>query len=391
MRIEIAQPLELGAAAISRWRQLQSCDASLRSPFFTPEYAVLVASVRPDVRLAILESSRGIDGFFGLQSAFGQAAMPLGAPLTDYQGVVGSPELEIDARELCKASGVSRFDFTQVPAEQRAFAAHARSNSTTWIADLSPGVDGFFAGVRDRHRTFLYQLGRVQRKCERAHGEMVFGADSKSSSHLETLLAWKSAQLSDSGQPLVWRRPWVREVIFRSRDEATPCFGGILFTLTLGDKLIAANFCLYSETVLHGVLMAHNRDFEAYSPGIQLLRRVLDWGARRGFAEVDFGIGEQLYKRQLGTHHRTTMSGWVGCPSFSSVFRAAQYAVREQIEKTPNAWVASLPGRLMRRLDVYRGLAAPPMPGHGHKPEEPSVLSAYWRTHVTPSSPGTEA
>jgi hypothetical protein len=41
--------------------------------------------------------------------------------------------------------------------------------------------------------------------------------------------------------------------------------------------------------------------------------------------------------------------------------KASQHAFRSQVERIPNPWIAALPGRIMRRLDVYRGLATPPV------------------------------
>ena len=138
----------------------------------------------------------------------------------------------------------------------------------------------------------------------------------------------------------------------RSWAAPDPSFGGLLFTLSCGERLIAANYCLHSARVIHGVLMAHDSEFDAYSPGLQLMRHLLEWAADNAYQSVDFGIGDQLYKRQFGTHQ-----GWAGTPSFASFARASQYAIRGQMEKIPNPWIASLPGRAMRRLDVYRGLS----------------------------------
>ncbi len=360
MRVEIVRVRELGTSEIARWRELQAQTPTLSSPFFTPDYVLLIASVRPDVRVAIVQADGVIKGFFALQSSFGSAGLPVGAPISDCQGIVGEPDFPFCPSALCRPLDVARFDFTHVPSDQAAFAPYVQSATASWFADLTSGGAPYFAEVKRRHRNFLYQLARVRRKLTREIEDFVFTAESRDVSHLETLLAWKTQQLADTNQPLVWRRPWVRNAMLRSLRETNPYFGGALFTLTLKGKLIAANFCLRSDTVLHGMLMAHDREYEPYSPGVQLMRCLLEWAAASGFQEVDFGVGDQLYKRQFGTHQRTTMAGWVGRPSLASLVKASQHAVRGQIERIPNPWIASLPGRIMRRLDVYRGLAAPP-------------------------------
>lgn len=359
MRIDVIQPADLGVAEIARWREIQDQHPSLSSPFFTPEYMLSLGSARPDLRIAVLEDQSEIVGFFAGQRPLGSAGMPAGTPISDYQGLIAAPDLSLNLADMCRSLRMGRLDFSQVPDDQAAFASHARATTPGWLADVSVGSTAYFTGVRERHRNFLYQLGRTRRKLVRERGDVVFTANSQNSAHFEQLLQWKEMQLQETRQPLVWRRSWVRKALLNSRETSNQHFGGALFTLTLGERLIAANFCFHGRQVLHGVLMSHDREFEAFSPGLQLLRHILEWAADRGFQSVEFGSGAQLYKRQFGSYQRSTIAGWVGTSSLASVSRAAQYAVRHQIEKIPHRWIAALPGRAMRRLDVYRGLNAP--------------------------------
>jgi CelD/BcsL family acetyltransferase involved in cellulose biosynthesis len=361
VRIEAAPVLELGPTEIARWRTLQRCHASLANPHFSPDYALLMASVRPDARVAVIEDSAGVQGFFAVQRQrpTSSAAMPLGAPIGDYQGIVGSPNLEVSLPDICKALGIGRLDYARALADQQTFARHAKGAEETWIADVSAGSTKYFADIKARRSQFLYQLGRTRRKLTRERGEAVFTPCSNDAQHLETLLCWKEQQLLRTGQPPVWRVGWVREAITGAMACTDDAFAGVLFTLTADGRLIAANLCLRGHEGLHGVVMAHDSEFDAFSPGLQLLRDILDWAATRGLREVDFGTGEQMYKRQFGTHRRGVVWGWAGTPSLASWSRSAQYALRTQVERIPNKWIANLPGRVMRRMDVYRGLVAP--------------------------------
>lgn len=361
MRIEAVRVDELGVTEIARWRGLQRSHPSLANPHFSPDYAQIMARVRPDARVAVLEDCRGIQGFFAVQqqSQFGSAAMPLGAPVGDYQGIVGSDSVDVSVADLCKALRVGRLDYSRALSDQSAFAAHALGAEETWIADVSCGSAAYFANLKARRPQFLYQLARTRRKLVREHGEVVFGAGSNNAGHLETLIGWKEGQLSRTRQPAVWRSRWVRESLSVSIACGNEHFSGILFTLAVGDRLIAANLCFRGSEGLHGVLMAHDSAFDAFSPGLQLLREVLDWAAVHGLREVDFGTGEQMYKRQFGTHRRGVVWGWAGPPSLASWSRSSQYALRAHIERIPHKWIAALPGRAMRRMDVYRGLSAP--------------------------------
>ena len=48
MRLETIHPKELGADALGQWRAHQRAEASLQSPYLTPDWAQLVGFVRDD-------------------------------------------------------------------------------------------------------------------------------------------------------------------------------------------------------------------------------------------------------------------------------------------------------------------------------------------------------
>jgi CelD/BcsL family acetyltransferase involved in cellulose biosynthesis len=364
MRIEVIAPHELGQPEVERWRALQAAQPALGGAFLAPDFAQLIGGVRRDGRVAIISDGE-IAGFFAVQRLGASVAVPLGAPISDLHGIVGSSDIAIDLPDLCRAFKVGRLDFSHVPAEQAPFAGHALGAKHDWVADLSSGSEPYFAKIKKRRPQFLYQLSRTRRKFEREQGALVFTPNSARRDHLETLLNWKDGQLKRTHQPAVWRVRWVREAIERSFAQNSGEFGGHLFTLTCGDQLIAANYCLANRSVLNGMLMAHESSFSAYSPGLQLARQVLQWAGDAGFSEFAFGLGDQMYKRQLSTGQRALVWGWAGKPSVAHATRSAQYAMRRQIERIPNVWIASLPGRAMRRFDVYRSLLAPSAPGRG--------------------------
>lgn len=62
--------------------------------------------------------------------------------------------------------------------------------------------------------------------------------------------------------------------LFESRD---PDFGAILFTLRIGQKLAAVHLHLRGRKTIHGWLIAHDPEFERYSPGILLFQDILRW------------------------------------------------------------------------------------------------------------------
>ncbi len=89
MRLETVHPRELSASDAALWRAHQTSDPALQSPYLTPDWAKLIGDVREDARVVVIQDGAG---FFGAQRLSRFAAMGMGAPIADYQGVVGMRE-----------------------------------------------------------------------------------------------------------------------------------------------------------------------------------------------------------------------------------------------------------------------------------------------------------
>lgn len=354
MRLETIHPKELGPAEIDRWRAHQRASEHLRSPYLTPEWAQLIGAAREDARLCVID---GGAGFFAAQRLSRFAAMGAGAPIADYQGVVGETGLEVDAGKLCRALNVGRIDLTHVPAGQSYLTAAGAEGS--WIAETSGGRDLYEAALKQRRSEFVRQTDKKARRFAKEKGYIEFRASSTERADFEALLAWKNAQLERSGQPQIWATPWVRQVLDGSFEARATAFGGVLLTLSIDQRLIAAAFCLRSASVLHFWIVAHDNEFDSHSPGVQLARWAAGWAGENGIAEVDFGPGDYQYKRQLSTTQRMLEHGVVSGVSFSGATRRSVNALRAGIERLPQAKLAALPGKAMRRLDLMRALSTP--------------------------------
>jgi len=356
-RIDLAEELSQKTWVLV-WRALQAQNG-LTSPYLSPEWAQMVGAERPDARVAVLSEHGTIKGFLGVQRRSRFAAMGLGAPIADYQGLVGAPDLAVRAGEICRALKVGRLDLDHVPAGQGFFAPYEAVRDGSWIAETGGSGEAYRAGLKARRAEFVRQTDKKIRKMGKERGEAVFTANSTSRAHFGQMLGWKRMQLLRSGQPDIWTTPWVARVLDGTFTRETPGCRGALFTLTVGDTLVAANYFLRSEGVLHDWIIAHNPAFEAYSPGVALARWAIEWAGDNGIAEVDFGPGGYQYKRQLATGQRELTWGSAGGLSLSGVARRAAYAARVQLERAPQKLVAELPGKAMRRIDLMRGLAAP--------------------------------
>ena len=362
--IEVIRPADLAARDRDAWRRLQAAAPGLASPFLGPEWASTAAALDgPDAcgaRVAILRQAGEPVGFFPTRVRRA-TAMPIGSPFCDYQALVAAPGLAIDPRRIVQALGVSRLDLHNALADQPVFARHFRNRDQSWVIDLAEGYESFAAARRAAGTDILQDCAKKRRKLAREHGEIVFGAMSADREAFDALFAWKRAQLVATRQTDLFQTPWTCSLMDAAFAARGPDFGGALFTLHAGGRLVAAQFALRSRTVLHAWMIAHDDAFARYSPGLVLMADILRWAPQAGFHELDLGPGAYRFKESLANVRRPIAGGFVGLPSAASLVRAAEYQVCRMAEALPLGAASHIPGKAMRRLDILRGLGAASM------------------------------
>ncbi len=339
------------------WRAIQAADPALGSPFLSPDWALAVERAqggeRSGVRVLRIEAEDGAKGFFSVRRR-GAVAMPTGAPMCDYQGLVAEPGLVVEAREILEALQVDRLDFSHMLADQPPFAPYLRGRDLSHAVDLSAGYAAY-AEERRGQTGLMKDLDKRRRKAEREIGPVTFQAFSHSGADFEKLVAWKRELMRATGQTDLFEAGWPLRLLhdlFESRD---PAFGGALFTLSLGDRLAAAHLHLRGRRTIHAWIIGHDHSLDRYSPGLLLFQDLLRW-MDGGYDYLDFGPGDYRFKHQFANAGRAIGHGFVGRPSPAALVRAAQYRVRAVAERLDLGEVSALPGKAMRRLDLWRGL-----------------------------------
>ncbi|MDR3510237.1 MAG: GNAT family N-acetyltransferase [Caulobacteraceae bacterium] len=358
MKIDVVPPSALSADELARWSALQAAQPAWDSPFLSPGWALAAEQRQPrdgGVRVAVLREAGRAVGFFPVRVA-GAVAMPAGAPMNDYQALVAEPWVMIDPRRLAQALGVDRLDFSHMLIDQTAFAPYVRGTNPSFVIELPDGYAAYAAGRRAAGSGVIKDIDKRRRKIEREAGPVRFTAHQGCSEALDQLLAWKSRQYRATGQTDLFAVPWTVELLcalFQSRAEG---FGGGLFTLHVGDKLAAAQFNLLGRHTIHAWIIAHDEEFERYSPGLLLFQDILKWMEGAGYRALDLGAGDYRFKRQLANVRRPVAHGFVGRLSPATLLRQAQYGVCAAAERLPLGPVSQFPAKAMRRLDLWRGL-----------------------------------
>jgi len=362
VQIDVVRPWELTAAAVERWTALQAADRALESPFLSPHWARAVARAQGPatgdrgVRVAVLGGMDDPRGFLAAKVG-GTTAMPAGAPMCDYQGLVAEPGIALDPRDLVKAFGVGRLDFSHMLEDQTVFTPHMRGLEVSRIIDVSEGYAAYEAQRREAGVSVLKDTDKKRRKVEREVGPVTFSAFSRSKTDFDQLVAWKQAAWKATGQTdLFAAAGWPLRLLkglFASRD---PEFGGVLFTLHFGDQLAAAQLNVRGASTVHSWIIGHDHAFERYSPGMILFQSILRWMDEVPYDRLDLGYGDYRFKREFSNHQVNVAHGFVGSPSAAALMRQAAYVARRVAETLPLGPVSDLPGKAMRRLDLLRGL-----------------------------------
>ncbi|MDP3659400.1 GNAT family N-acetyltransferase [Phenylobacterium sp.] len=358
-RIDIVAPQELSSADLAAWRDLQSAYPELASPFLSAQWVLTMASIdgpdRRGARIAVLRRGDEAVGFLPVRVTR-STAMPVGSPFCDYQGLVAAPDLAVDARRIVAALGVSRLDLHNALGAQTAFARHHRVREDSWVIDVAAGYPAFAAERRAAGTDILQDCAKKRRKLQREHGEVVFAARSVDRGAFEQLFDWKRAQLVATHQTDLFQTPWAQELMEATFAADGADFGGALFTLHAGGRLVAAQYALHGRDVLHSWMISHHPDFGRYSPGLVLLDEMLRWAPEAGYREIDLGPGAYRFKESFSNVRRSIAEGYVGLPSAATLFRAAEYLVCRMAEALPLGPMSTMPTRAMRRLDRMRGL-----------------------------------
>jgi CelD/BcsL family acetyltransferase involved in cellulose biosynthesis len=357
--IDVVRPSAIAPEDLAAWSQIQAADPDLGSPFLSPHWALAVERVcenrRGRIVVCMLRDAGQAVGFF-VARVVGATAMPVGAPMCDYQALVAAPGVSVTSKQLLEALGVQRLDFCHMLAGRAPFAAFERGQAASYQLDLSQGYEAYAAARREAGSGVIKDIDKRRRKVEREIGEVTFVARSADEAAFDQLLAWKRKQYEATGQTVIFDAPWTVRLLRELRAGPDAGIGGVLFELRIDGKLAAVQYNLLGEGVVHAWIIAHDEAFERYSPGLILFQEIARWMDGTPYRTLDLGAGDYRFKLQLASHTVPVAHGFAGRPSAAALVREAQYGVREAAERLPWPQVAQLPAKAMRRLDVWRGL-----------------------------------
>ncbi len=333
MQISVVRPDELGPAEVGAWQDMQRRDPAQGNPFLGPEFAAAIGRFRPDARVAVLSDGPSVAGFFPFEKRRLGVGVPIGAGLTDCQGLVHRPGFEWNARDLLRGCGVSAFYFDHLAQEQRPFGNWVAATAPSPVIDLTDGFEAYTAKLSTKSPQFLKDLARRGRKLTREAGPLRHVTDSRDPAALRALMAWKSDQYRRTGRTDRFARPWIVGLIDDLFETRGGHFSGRLSVLYAGDTPVAAHFGVRSGHYLAHWFPAYDLAFGKYSPGLIQHVRMIEDTPPSGITLIDMGKGAKRYKETLKTSDRFVCEGAVtGNSPLALAHRArvtaGQWAVR---------------------------------------------------------------
>jgi CelD/BcsL family acetyltransferase involved in cellulose biosynthesis len=324
VHVEVVRPGELGAAELARWRELQRTDPLQLSPFLAAEFTQGVGRFRDDVRVGVVSDGGRIVAFFPYERSRIGAGHPVGFGLTDVQGIVADPELELAPQALLKACGLGVWEFDHLLAGQRMFAPFHQVSRAEPVMDLSGGFDAYLAG------TELKRARYKERKLGRDVGELRHVYSTKDPEDLRRLMEWKSDQYRRTGRMDRFARPWIVALVEHFHQTGF----GVLSVLYAGDEPVSTHFGLVNEGVMAGWFTVYDTRFHKYSPGMIGHLAMARSCPENGVDIIHMGRGGKEFKERLKTGEFPIAEGRVTRPTLAAT---SNWLLTAPLNKARNA------------------------------------------------------
>jgi len=338
----------LGGAEIDAWHRLRAANPALDSPYFHPGFAAAVHEGRP-VEVAVGRDERGeVAGLLPMHRE-GNLLRPVGWPGADFQGPIRAPGTAFPALKLL-TGGARRFAFDHLLEPDEDFAPWFESSRPSPYLDCAGGLEGYLGRASKSGKDNMGQARRRTNKAEKQIGPVRFAADVVDEKSLAAVVELKRGQYAATGAADYFARPERVDLLTRLLHTRGTEFAGVLSTVHAGDQLLAAHFGMRSGGVLHWWFPVYDPQFSSLAPGWILLRELVGAAPELGIERIDFGRGDDEYKRRAKTGEVLVAQGVV---SRNSAYRVARRARNSMMTAAKSSAFAPQLRRLARRLRAY--------------------------------------
>ena len=313
---------------------------------FSHAFALAVAAVRADVQVAVFRQSHAAIGFLAVHRRRGGLARPIGAPFSDYQGIVSKGAIGLSGPQLLERAGLGAIRFNGLVDPFGLFAGSNFGVQDAYAIELKGDPEAYLEAIRAASPKKFKNYRRLEHRLEREIGPLRLVAEDRSQEAFDAILTWKSEQFVRTGIQDVLRPVWVRQMmqsLFETRQGAVT---GLMVGLYAGETLVAGHFGIRQGAVFHPWIASANPDLAAVSPGQLFLSHAIRAMPTLGLTIYDLGPGHDHYKRPYASVRRELATGL----ALAAGARGRMAGAGER------AWSASGLGRLAALDKVRRRL-----------------------------------
>ena|GEM_PF-122519 len=353
-QFEVMDPHDLGPSERQAWSAFVAASPRLHSPYFDIRYALAAAREAPSAHVAVIHRAGRIAGFLPFQRR-GGVVQPLGAPLTDYHGVIAAPGEAAPLPELLRAVKARLFRFNALT-DEVACGKTRRATHHAMTADLSAGHGAYLDRQAARHPRFFKKMRRHGRSLARDHGSLDFRFEAQEPWTVDLILKRKREQLRRTGSHDIFACGWTERLVRRLLASDDPDFGARLAVLRAGDEVVSAEIGLRGGTAYHLWFPIYEPAYARYAPGMLMTLETLKAAAAGGIARVDFGLDDQPYKTYFAERAGPVVEGRVIGPPW----RALCSEAADGLLAAAPPQLTLLRDRLRRRIDVIEACETDP-------------------------------
>jgi CelD/BcsL family acetyltransferase involved in cellulose biosynthesis len=307
MRVTVLRPSDLGPGEADRWHKFQHQSPVMRSPFLSLTFAQAVGEARANARVAVVENCGRIEAFLPYEIGPGRIGLPIGYPMNDLQGFIGSGA-PLDARQIIRKAGLAGWRFIATPAEQTALARHQYEGTAVRcpVIDTSDGYQAYYAS---RSRSVTTKPARKRRALERLRGPVTLVWNSRSLEHVGQMISWKSAKYAGSHK--LFSDPTARAIAESLSFSASDDCSGAVSVLLADGQPFAISCNLTGPGSVNGWFTSYDPELAHFSPGTILTFAIAEEAARRTLCWFDLGPGQDSYKFRLANQSYPVVGGAV--------------------------------------------------------------------------------
>lgn len=358
LTVERIPAAQLCAADVDAWAEIQASDPALASPLLSPWFAQVVGQVREDARIAVFRRDDRALAFFPHHRRPGGFGRPIGAPFSDYHGVVSAPGAFDPSDNIVALAGLKAFRHNGLIDPHGLFPETERLHDAHSI-ELDGTPEAYLEAARAASPKKFKNWRRLQHRLADV-GPLRLTAD-RSDEAFDRLLTWKSEQFQRTGAQDVLRPAWAREMMHRLFHLRQGPMTGLMLTLYAGDTLVGGHFGVSLGGVFHPWIASMAPDMAAFSPGQTFLDQAIRAMPGLGLRVYDLGVGHDHYKRPFAATVKTVGGGLQSVPGKAGALSRAG----------DRAWQVGALGRsgavdkVRRRLD-HIATADPSIRGRVH-------------------------